>query len=73
MDRVIDVDHHELAGQAGEGHQHPKGDTVRKEFKLVYIYVQGEKNIQLEKRKICASGYYKITWLSCQQGFALFS
>ena len=53
MDRVIDVDHHELAGQAGEGHQHPKGDTVHTEFKLVYIYVQGEeKNIQLEKKEI---------------------
>ena len=43
VDRVIDVDHHELASQAGEGHQHPKGDTDHTEFKLVYIYAQGEK------------------------------
>ena len=39
VDRVIDVDHHELASQAGEGHQHPKGDTVHTGFKLVYIHV----------------------------------
>ena len=30
VDGVIDVDHHELAGQARQGHQHAKGDAVGK-------------------------------------------
>ena len=55
VDRVIDVDHHELAGQAGEGHQHPKGDTVHTEFKIgiyhIFMYRVKKKTSSWKKGK----------------------